>query len=181
MLTVIFLVSSGLMAGLPVAAQVKTLALNPGVSILSKSIRLLNPPRRSSNFSGQGMPEPCKKSSARLWNVALSPATEAIAASSPTGECKNDTWSLILSYPVIAEVHIKVKNAFAPPEKFFTTLRVTITRLPMKVGEISYCIEFEPILAGKTETLSKTSYFRVRWRLSPDNSCIKHFRSIGFV
>ena len=116
MLTVIFLVLSGLMAGLLVAAQVKTLALYPEVLILSKSIRLLNGGHQT--FQGRGCLSPVKKSSTRLWNIALCPATEAIAASSPVGECKNDTWSLILSYPVIAEVHIKVKNAFAPPENF---------------------------------------------------------------
>jgi hypothetical protein len=85
---------------------------------------------------------------------------------------------------VIAEVHIKVKNAFAPPEKFLTTLRAMI-RLPVfsysRGGEIAYFNEFKPISAGKIKTFSKSSYFRVRWRLSPNNSCIKHFRSIGFV
>ena len=87
---------------------------------------------------------------------------------------------------MIAEVHIKVKNAFAPPENFLTTLGVTI-RLPLAVfsykkwGETAYCIEFKPISAWKTKTFSKTLYFRMRWRLCPNDSCIKHFRSIGLM
>jgi hypothetical protein len=46
---------------------------------------------------------------------------------------------------------------------------------------MAYCKEFKPISAGKAETFSKTSYFRMRRRFSPNNSCIKHLRSIGLV
>lgn len=113
---------SGSAAGHPVVAQAKTLGRKPGVSIFSRSMRVLKPPLTSANLDGHGVPEPCKKSTMRDLAVIPTQCRASLRfAWKPGGGWENWRRLEMLLYPLIEEVHSRVKNVLGPPENCLGT------------------------------------------------------------